>query len=74
MTEDGDAPYRGYVVVVFGSGPAEGWCDLSQCPMHVRGPYTRHEAEQLADGLPGWMQPHILALHGDDGEFERAPA
>ncbi len=57
-----DAEERDCVVVVFGMGPADGWCKLSHCPMSAHGPYTRAEARKVADSLADWMQPHILAL------------
>lgn len=58
---DVEDPRRDRIVVVFGS-PADGWCELSHCPMHAHGPYTREEAEGVAERMPAWMQPHILML------------
>lgn len=58
---------RDHVVVVFGVSGAESHCDLSHCPMHAHGPYTREEAVQAAERMPEWMQPHILSLaHNGD--------
>lgn len=62
-----DDPVRDCVVVLFGGGPAvDGYCTLSHCPMHAHGPYTREEAEQVAEKVPSWMQPHILTVASED--------
>jgi len=53
---------KDHVVVVFGAGPAPGWCELSHCPMHAHGPYTAARAREVCDSLPEWQQPHILVL------------
>lgn len=62
-----EAEDRDRVVVVFGIGGADGWCELSHCPMHAHGPYTEAEAREAADRMPQWMQPHILIIdaHND---------
>lgn len=60
-----NAEVRDRVVVVFG-GPSPDWCELSHCPMHAHGPYTREEAREVCDRLPEWMQPHILTIDSDD--------
>ena len=65
MDEPNTQPVREHIVVVFGAAPADGWCELNRCPMHAHGPYTGDEARQVADGLPEWMQPHILTLAKD---------
>lgn len=65
---------RNYIVVVFGAGPADGWCQLSHCPMHAHGPYTEDEADRVAASMPEWMQPHILTLAGDTDACLRAGA
>jgi hypothetical protein len=63
---------RPYVVVAFGSGGAPGHCNLSHCPMHAHGPYTREEAVQAVERLPEWMQPHILQVSSNDDACLRA--
>lgn len=62
----GPQPTRDRIVVTFGTGPADGWCTLSHCPMHAHGPYTQEEAEGVAERLPAWMQPHILTIASDN--------
>lgn len=57
----------GYVVVAFGSGPSEGWCELSHCPMEAFGPFaTNDEAKAFAATLPEWQQAHTLWLATPD--------
>jgi hypothetical protein len=52
-----------YVVVTFGTDPADGWCDLNHCPMHAVGPFpTSEKAHAAAADLPEWTQPHILRV------------
>lgn len=57
-----------YAVVRFGTakgGPVRmggDWCDLSHCPLGVIGYPDEESAQRGAEGLPGWMQPHIFRL------------
>lgn len=52
-----------YIVVAFGVSDSPGYCSVKPCPVSSYGPFeTSAQAQELADEMFPWQQPHVLRL------------